>query len=97
MRRLRNRLDRLLVPDDTAPQLVGAAPVVAVRELLRRFWPDARPYRGRLAIGLLLSALIPAVETVEIYLFKLVVDDVLVPREFAPLIPLAGIYVAWRC
>ena len=34
-------------------------------------------------LGLALAALIPAIETVEIYLFKLVVDDVLVPRELA--------------
>ena len=94
MRNLRSRLPRLLAPDDAAPQLVGAAPAVAVRELLRRFWPDARPYRGRLALGFLLAALVPAIETVEIYLFKLVVDDVLVPREFAPLLPLALAYVS---
>ena len=84
---------RLLVPDPTGPQLVGAAPAVAVRELLRRFWPYARPYRRRFALGLGLAAIVPAIETVEIYLFKLVVDDVLVPREFAPLVPLALAYI----
>ena len=89
MRSLRS----LLVPDASGPQLVGAAPAVAVRELLRRFWPDARPYRGRIALGLALAAIVPAIETVEIYLFKLVVDDVLVPGELAPLLPLALAYV----
>ena len=89
MRSLRS----LLVPDASGPQLVGAAPAVAVRELLRRFWPDARPYRGRIALGLGLAALVPAIETVEIYLFKLVVDDVLVPGELAPLVPLALAYL----
>ena len=93
MRRLRSRLHDLLVPTADGPQLVGAAPTVAIRELLRRFWPYARPYRGKLALGLLLAALVPAIETVEIYLFKLVVDDVLVPREFAPLLPLALAYL----
>ena len=87
------RLRALLIPSADGPQLVGAAPVVAVRTLLRRFWPDARPYRGRLALGLLLAALVPAIEAVEIYLFKLVVDDVLVPRELAALAPLAAAYV----
>ena len=86
-------LRALLVPDASGPQLVGAAPAVAVRELLRRFWPDARPYRGRIALGLGLAALVPAIETVEIYLFKLVVDDVLVPGELAPLVPLALAYI----
>ena len=89
MRSLRS----LFVPDASGPQLVGAAPAVAVRELLRRFWPDARPYRGRIALGLALAALLPAIETVEIYLFKLVVDDVLVPGELAALVPLAVAYV----
>ena len=89
MRSLRS----LLVPTADGPQLVGAAPVVAIRTLLRRFWPDARPYRGRLAIGLALAALVPAIETVEIYLFKLVVDDVLVPRDLAALVPLALAYL----
>ena len=86
-------LHSLLVPTADGPQLVGAAPVVAIRTLLRRFWPDARPYRGRLALGLALAALVPAIETVEIYLFKLVVDDVLVPRELAALLPLALAYL----
>jgi ATP-binding cassette, subfamily B, bacterial len=93
MHRLRTRLHRLLVPAADGPQLVGAAPAVAIRELLRRFWPYARPYRRQIAFGLLLAALVPAIETVEIYLFKLVVDDVLVPREFAPLLPLALAYL----
>jgi ATP-binding cassette subfamily B protein len=88
------RLRALLVPTAHGPQLVGAAPVVAIRTLLRRFWPDARPYRGRLALGLALAALIPAIETVEIYLFKLVVDDVLVPRDLGALVPLALAYLA---
>src|ERR671915_517972 len=80
-------------PAADGPQLVGAAPAVAIRELLRRFWPYARPYRRQIAFGLLLAALVPAIETVEIYLFKLVVDDVLVPRELAALLPLALAYV----
>jgi ATP-binding cassette, subfamily B, bacterial len=93
MRRIRSRLHDLLVPAASGTQLVGAAPAVAVRELLRRFWPYARPYRRRFALGLLLAAIVPAIETVEIYLFKLVVDDVLVPGAFAALLPLALAYV----
>ena len=30
--------------------LVAAAPVVPVREIFRRFWPDARPYRAWFAV-----------------------------------------------
>jgi len=66
--------------------MVAAAPSLPVREVLRRFWPDARPYRRWLPLGLLLIALGVGIETAEIYLFKLVVDEVLVPAELGPLV-----------
>ena len=59
-----------------------------MREVLRRFWPDARPYRRWLPLGLVLIAAGVAIETVEIYLFKLVVDEVLVPGDLGPLLPI---------
>jgi subfamily B ATP-binding cassette protein MsbA len=93
MRRHLDRLHRLLVPVADRQELVQAAPVVAIRTIFRRFWPDLRPYRKRIALGLLLLALVPAIETAEIWLFKLVVDDVLVPRELAALVPLVIAYV----
>ena len=86
-------LHRLLVPVADGQQLVRAAPVVAIRAIFRRFWPDLRPYRKRIAVGLALLAVVPAIETAEIWLFKLVVDDVLVPRELAALLPLILAYV----
>jgi ATP-binding cassette subfamily B protein len=73
-------------PTPRGPQMVAAAPALPVREVLRRFWPDARPYRRWLPLGLLLIALGVAIETAEIYLFKLVVDEVLVPGELGPLV-----------
>src|SRR5919108_653656 len=66
--------------------LVGHAPALPVREVLRRFWPDARPYRRWLPLGLVLIAAGVAIETAEIFLFKLVVDEVLVPGELGPLV-----------
>jgi subfamily B ATP-binding cassette protein MsbA len=72
---------------------VAAAPQVPVSELLRRFWPFARPYRGRIALGLLPLLAIPAVEAAEIWLFGVVVDDVLVPRDLAMLLPVALAYI----
>ena len=53
---------------------------------MRRFWPDARPFRRWLPLALALIAAGVAVETAEIYLFKLVVDDVLVPGDLGPLL-----------
>ena len=61
---------------------MAEAPTVPVREIVRRFWPYARPFRRYLWLALVLVALVPVVETAQIWLFKLVVDDVLVPRDF---------------
>ena len=68
--------------------VVAHAPALPVREVLRRFWPDARPYRRWLPLGLVLIAVGVAIETAEIYLFKLVVDEVLVPGDLGPLLPI---------
>jgi hypothetical protein len=54
--------------------LVAAAPAVSVRHLIRRFGPFARPYRLAIAAGVVLVALLPAVQAAEIWMFKLVVD-----------------------
>jgi len=56
-----------------------------VRQVFRRFWPLARPYRKPFAAGIALAALLPAVEAAEVWLFKLIVDDVLVAETLEPL------------
>jgi ATP-binding cassette subfamily B protein len=66
--------------------VVAHAPALPAREVVRRFWPDARPFRRRLPLALALIAAGVAVEAAEIYLFKLVVDEVLVPGELGPLL-----------
>ena len=84
------RLSKALAPAPDDDQLVAAAPSVRIRAIVSRFWPLARPYRKPWAAGLVLAALLPAVEAAEIWLFKLVVDDVLVPADLAPLAVLAA-------
>jgi ABC-type multidrug transport system fused ATPase/permease subunit len=79
------RLARLLAPRGEGGGLVEATPVVPIRRLLRRFWPYARPYKRQIAVGLLLVALVPAVQTVEIWLFKVAVDEVVVAADVSPL------------
>jgi ATP-binding cassette, subfamily B, bacterial len=91
--RLRQRIAETMSPGTDAAPVVGAAPVVSVREIFRRFWPDARPYRRWLLLGLVFIAAVPAIATVEIWLFKLLVDEVLVPRELEPLLWIAAAYV----
>ncbi|HEX2233631.1 MAG TPA: ABC transporter ATP-binding protein [Thermoleophilaceae bacterium] len=93
MTRLKAHIHRLLVPDSEADQLVAAAPALGVREIFRRFWPDARPFRKQIAMGLLFLILVPAVEAAEIWMFKLVVDEALVPRELEPLAWIALAYL----
>jgi ATP-binding cassette, subfamily B, bacterial len=80
-----DRLATALAPADDDHKVVAAAPAVAVRTAVRRFWPLARPFRKQFAAGLALAALLPAVEAAEIWLFKLVVDDVLVAEALGPL------------
>jgi ABC-type multidrug transport system fused ATPase/permease subunit len=84
----------LLVPSGDGA-LVSEAPPVPVREIFRRFWPDARPYRRWIPVGLLLIALGAAIETAEIWMFKLVVDEVLVPGELGPLVWIVALYIGF--
>ncbi|WP_242181511.1 ABC transporter ATP-binding protein [Saccharopolyspora soli] len=74
--------------------LVEHAPVVRVREVFRRFWPYARPFRGWLLLSLLLVVLSPLLDTAAIWLFKVLVDDVLTPRNFAAFPAVAATYAA---
>jgi ATP-binding cassette subfamily B protein len=82
---MRARLRSLLMPlfDDDA--LVAEAPPVPVKEIFRRFWPYARPYRRWLLVSLVFVVVAPALDTLTIWMFKLVVDNVLVPQDFGAL------------
>ena len=66
--------------------LVAAAPMMQVREIFRRFWPYARPYRRWLPLIVLFAALGSAIEAALIWMYKVLVDEVLVPRDFGLLL-----------
>jgi len=66
---------------------------MTLTQVLRRFWPRLRPLRWWLALAMLLLAAAPAIEVVEILLFQRLVDDVLVPAQWQPLVWLALVYV----
>ncbi len=70
-----------LAPVAEGDGLIAAAPVVALREIFRRFWPVARPYRTWFALALGLIVLATAIETAQVWVFKEVVDRVLVPKD----------------
>jgi ATP-binding cassette, subfamily B, bacterial len=72
---------------------INLAPAQSMRAIFRRFWPDARPFRGFFWLTLVFVALGPALQTIEIYLYGILVDDVLVPRDFEPFIWLAAAYI----
>jgi ATP-binding cassette, subfamily B, bacterial len=91
MNRLRERMRALLLPSGEGA-LVAEAPPVPVREIFRRFWPDARPYRRWIPLGLLFIAMGALIETAEIWIFKLLVDEVLVPGELGPLVWIVLLY-----
>ncbi|MEU1163653.1 ABC transporter ATP-binding protein [Streptomyces sp. NPDC005921] len=67
-----------------ADAVVAAAPPVSPRQVFRRFWPYTRGGRRWLVPLVLLSLTSPAVDAAELWLFKIVVDDVLVTRDLRP-------------
>jgi len=74
--------------------LIAQAPSLKVRELFAAFWPYARPYRRWIPVGLALIAIGALITTVEIWLFKLVVDDVIVSGELTALVWIGLAYLA---
>jgi ATP-binding cassette subfamily B protein len=93
VRALRDRIRGWLVVADASPGVVAAAPTLSLREVLRRFWPYARPYRKWLWLTLVFIVLTPAIDTALIWMFKVVVDEVFVPRDFDPFWWIALVYV----
>jgi ABC-type multidrug transport system fused ATPase/permease subunit len=93
MSRIRSRVRDLLVPRAEGPEVVAAAREMPVREVFRRFWPDARPYRRWIPVVLALVVLGAIIGTLEIWMFKLVVDEVLVPGDLGPLVWIALGYI----
>jgi ATP-binding cassette, subfamily B, bacterial len=72
---------------------VAHAPRLPVREVVRRFWPYARRYRRWIAVTLALIAISQAIDAALIWMFKVVVDDVLVPRDLHAFAWVAAAYV----
>jgi ATP-binding cassette subfamily B protein len=73
----------MFFPAAVGDGLVEAAPAVDVPRIFRRFWPDVRPFRGWLGLSLLFVLLSPLLEAAEIWMYKILVDDVLTPRNFS--------------
>jgi ATP-binding cassette subfamily B protein len=91
--KLSEKVRRLLASVDEDGGIVVAAPAVPVREIFRRFWAYARPYRRWLPLTLLFVALGPAIEAATIWMYKILVDEVLVPQNFELLLWVVLAYV----
>ncbi len=78
---------------DDVGGLVEAAPAANLREIFRRFWPDARPFWRWLWLSLVLVIVTPLVDAGAILLFKVLVDDVLTPRDFGAFPKIAAAFV----
>ena len=92
-KRIREAFRRLVAGAAEGEDVVAAAPVVPLGQVFRRFWPHARPYRRLLPLVLFFVALVPAIEAATIWMYKVLVDEVLVPRQFDLLVWVILAYV----
>src|SRR3954453_8822019 len=88
------RLRAAFVVEGASAGPVAEAPPVALPAIVRRFWPYARRYRRWLLLTGLFIVLDAAIETAAVWLFKLLVDEVLVPRDLHALAWIAALFVA---
>jgi len=80
--KLRKSFRRLVAGVEEGEGVVAAAPAISVGEVFRRFWPHARPYRRWLPLILVFVALGPAIDLAMTWMYKILVDEVLVPGNF---------------
>ncbi|MEW2285917.1 ABC transporter ATP-binding protein [Streptomyces sp. NPDC047841] len=86
-------LRRPLPSGESSDAVVATAPRVPPREVFRRFWPYTRGGRRWLVPVVLFSVTGPAVDAAELWLFKILVDDVLVPRDLHPFLWIAPAFL----
>ncbi|MER7850710.1 ABC transporter ATP-binding protein [Kitasatospora sp. NPDC096077] len=78
--------------EDRSEPVVAPAPTVSLRRTFRRFWPYTRGGRRWLVPLLVIVLLGPVVDAAMIWLFKIVIDDVLVPHRYGLFLPVALAY-----
>ena len=89
-----SRVNRLVALPEGGSSPVRHARSVPIREIGQRFWPYARPYRFWLWLSFVFILLVPVIAAAQIWMFKLVIDEVLVPKDFGPFAWIAAIYLA---
>ncbi|WP_326846673.1 ABC transporter ATP-binding protein [Streptomyces kaniharaensis] len=78
--------------DDQVEPVVEMAPAVPLRRTFGRLWPYTRGGRSWLAVLLVFVLAGPLVDAAAIWLFKVVVDDVLVPHRLGLFLPIMLAY-----
>lgn len=73
--------------------MLPESPILGLRAIFRRFWPQTRPLRGWWLLTLVLVGLAPALSAAAIWLFKVLIDEVVVPHDFHRFPVLACAYV----
>ncbi|WP_405479076.1 ABC transporter ATP-binding protein [Streptomyces sp. NBC_00009] len=89
----RHVLRRLLSVGEDSDAVVAAAPPVPLSGVFRRFWPYTRGGRRWLVVLLCFSLIGPVLDGAEVWIFKIVVDDVLVPHDLSPFLWIALAYL----
>jgi ABC-type multidrug transport system fused ATPase/permease subunit len=79
-------------PDDD-DGLVELAPAVRIREIFRRFWPYTGPFRPWLGLSFVFLVVTPALDAAATWMLKVLVDDVLTPRDFRAFPAVAVTYI----
>jgi ATP-binding cassette, subfamily B, bacterial len=73
--------------------IVPPAPPVPIREIFRHFAPYMRPYRRRLFAGFALLGVVPALMAAQLYMIKLIIDEVIGPGDLDKFLPIAALTV----
>jgi ATP-binding cassette subfamily B protein len=89
----RGQAGRAALAAESRTWLVAAAPPLTVRQVFARFWPLTRPFRTRLAVCLMFVAVGPVMDAAGIWIFKVLIDDVLTPRDFSLFPLVAATYI----
>jgi len=89
-RRVRRRMRRLFVGTE-GDAIVSAAPLLPIIKIFRWVWPYVRPFRAYLVLSVSLSLLVPLIEAARLYMLKLMVDEVLIPKDLDPFVWIAGL------
>ena len=84
--KLKQALGSLMPEIDEEEGLVAAAPVMEMRQIFLRFWPYAKPYRRFLPLIVLFAVVASALQAATIWIYKILIDDVLVPKDFELLV-----------